>query len=118
MRIRVGLKGTFQPLQFKVELLGDLCHGRRGIVRDLHIVVELGGLQLRQIHIRVLGEHGEYQAPAIARVVDDQCLLERHHAGIVIATLHQHAAMQVISNAQRLQRAVLERVTKHQASGA
>ena len=47
LRARVGLKSTFQLLQFKIGLLGDLRHRRRGIVRHLNVVVKLSRLQLR-----------------------------------------------------------------------
>ena len=60
MRARIGLKGVLQLLQFKVGLLGDLRHRRRGIVRHLNVVVKLSRLQLRQIRIGLLGEHGEH----------------------------------------------------------
>ena len=57
---RVRLKGTLQLLQFKVGLLGDLRHRRRGIVRPLNVIVKLSRLQLRQVRVRLLGEHGEH----------------------------------------------------------
>ena len=57
---RVRLKGTLQLLQFKVGLLGDLRHRRRGIVRHLNVVVKLSRLQLRQVSVGLLGEHGEH----------------------------------------------------------
>ncbi len=60
LRTRVRLKGTLQLLQFKVGLLGDLRHRRRGIVRHLNVVVKLSRLQLRQVRVGLLGEHGEH----------------------------------------------------------
>ena len=96
MRAGVGLKRTFQLLQLEVGLLGDLRHGRRGVVRDLDIVVALRGLELRQIGARVLGEHREHKAPAVARVIDDERLLERHHAGIGLTALNLHAATYIV----------------------
>ena len=60
LRARVRLKGTLQLLQFKVGLLGDLRHRRRGIVRHLTVVVKLSRLQLRQVSGGFLGEHGEH----------------------------------------------------------
>ena len=60
LRARVRLKGTLQLLQFKVGLLGDLRHRRRGIVRHLNVVVKLSRLQLRQVRVGLLGEHGEH----------------------------------------------------------
>ena len=116
MRAGVGLKRTLKLLQLKVRLLGNLRHRRRGIVRDLNIVVELGGLQLRQVRIGILGKHREHQTAAVTRIVDDQCLLERHHAAIALAPLHQHAAVHVIVNAQRLQRGILKAVAEHRAT--
>ena len=60
LRARVRLKGTLQLLQFKVGLLGNLRHRRRGIVRHLNVVVKLSRLQLRQVRVGLLGEHGEH----------------------------------------------------------
>ena len=60
LRARVRLKGTLQLLQFKVGLLGDLRHRRRGIVRHLNVVVKLSRLQLSQVRVGLLGEHGEH----------------------------------------------------------
>ena len=116
MRTGIGLKRALQLLQLKVGLLGNLRHCRRGIVRDLSIVVEFCYLQLCQVRIRILGKHGEHQTAAVARVVDDQRFLERHNAVIALASLHEHTAMHVIVNAQRLQRGVLKVVTEHRAT--
>ena len=60
LRARVGLKSTFQLLQFKIGLLRNLRHRRRGIVRHLNVVVKLSRLQLRQVRVGLLGEHGEH----------------------------------------------------------
>ena len=84
-------------------------------MRDLNIVVEFCCLQLCQVRIRILGKHGEHQTAAVARVVDDQRFLERHHAIIVLASLHEHTTMHVVVNAQRLQRGVLKVATEHRA---
>ena len=116
MRTRIGLKGTLQLLQLKVGLLGNLSHCRRGIVRDLNVVVEFCRLKLCQVRIRILGKHREHQTAAVTRVVDDQCFLERHHAIIALASLHEHTAMHVVVNAQRLQPGVLKVVTEHRAA--
>lgn len=58
LRARVRLEGTLQLLQFKVRLLGNLRHRRRGIVRHLNVIVKLSRLQLRQVRVGLLGEHG------------------------------------------------------------
>ena len=60
MRAGISLKRALQLLQLKVGLLGNLRNRRRGIVRDLNIVVQLSRLQQRQIRIGLLGEHGEH----------------------------------------------------------
>ena len=85
-------------------------------MRDLDIVVEFCCLQLCQVRIRILGKHGEHQTAAVALVVNDQRFLERHHAIIALAPLHQHATMHVVVNAQRLQRGILKVVTEHRAT--
>ena len=88
MRARVGLKGTLQLLQFKVGLLGDLRHRRRGIVSHLNVVVKLSRLQLRQVRVGLLGKHGEHYAAPVCRIVDDERLLERDHARIGFTVVH------------------------------
>ena len=85
-------------------------------MRDLNIVVEFCCLQLCQVRIRILGKHGEHQTAAVARIVDDQCFLERHHAIIALASLHEQTAMHVVVNAQHLQRGVLKVVAEHRAT--
>ena len=116
MRAGIGLKRALQLLQLKVGLLGNLRHRRRGIVRHLNVVIEFCCLQLCQVRIRILGKHGEHQAATVTRVVDNQRFLERHHAIIALASLHEHTAMHVVIYVQRLQRGILKVVTEHRAT--
>ena len=85
-------------------------------MRHFNIIVELCGLQLRQIRIGILGEHGEHEAPTVGGVIDNERFLKRHHAGIALPARHEHAAMQVVVDAQRLQRGLFEPRTKHRAA--
>ena len=79
-------------LQCKIFFGTDLRHGGSRVMHDFHILIQSGLRQHIDITAGIVVENGHHQTAPLTRIVDDQCLFQRHCIGEISSFLNQDAS--------------------------
>ena len=79
-------------LQCKIFFGADLRHGGSRVMHDFHILIQSGLRQHIDITAGIVVENGHHQTAPLTRIVDDQCLFQRHCIGEISSFLNQNAS--------------------------